>query len=246
MPHGQVLLRMSLACLPRPSYGNAKGWTHTYNPPSHKNTRSIFAGSADVLRAARKVLPPVASGAPFQECEKFWSFGLMRGMQVRNVEEFDVYRSDMVGTLMPRYQRQFDAYTTTENPNFLETASLVDGGIGLNFDWHRHNAMRFESHHQKAKNDARKGAGKKVANVHAFHNHLVQKAVLAMDLELHTLGRIPPTRELRRRIDVVPKVIFDRRRSFLPHIKSQPALQEPHFESQDSNLAFCDFNSCFW
>ena len=98
---------------------------------------------------------------------------------------------------------------TGQNPNFIETLGLVDAGLGLGFDSFKLNAMRFEAHHQKAKQFARQGMGIPVKDVHDFHTRLVEKATIAMDMELHTLGRIPPSRELRERFTQVPQGVFD-------------------------------------
>ena len=48
----------------------------------------------------------------------------------------------------------------TQNPNFIATLDLVDGGLGLGFNAWRHNAMYFEAWHRRAKDHARQGMGK--------------------------------------------------------------------------------------
>ena len=119
---------------------------------------------------------------------------------------------------------------TAQNPNFVETCGLVDAGLGLGFDAFKLNAMRFEAWHQQAKNHARQGMGKPVENVHAVHEDLTDKAAHGMDVSLQTLGRIPPTPELRRRFDIVPKSVFDaryHRRMLRPGHGSRPVGSIP-------------------
>ena len=109
-------------------------------------------------------------------------------------------------------QKLFDfSWVGGQNPNFIETLGLVDAGLGLGFDSFRLNAMRFENHHQRAKQHARQGMGMGINDVHSFHAALVDKAALAQDVTLHTLGRIPPSLSLRQRFPLVDQAIFDAR-----------------------------------
>lgn len=90
--------------------------------------------------------------------------------------------------------------------------------------------MKFEAWHQNAKNHARKGMGKKITNVHAFHGELTEKACLRMDVELHTLGRIPPTRRMREAFQLVFPSIFHSRyheRLLTPTHGSRPEAEVP-------------------
>ena len=38
------MTQMGLLCMPRPSYFNKHGWTHSVEPPFNKTTRAVAAG----------------------------------------------------------------------------------------------------------------------------------------------------------------------------------------------------------
>ena len=206
-------MQTALSCLPRPSYGDARAYTHSFEVPSYKVARSCLTSTCDHLRVARKLLPAAVRTDKFQLCERLWFFGFMRMLQVTNQEHFLVLRSDMARHLMPHYQRLFAEYTTVFNPNFVETMSLLDAGLGLSFDWKRFDALMFETWHQRAKWHASKGTGVPISNVHSFLNVLLEKDVLSMDFLMTTLGRIPPTKFLRRFYTTTPATVFRARYS---------------------------------
>ena len=183
--------------MPRMSFYDATGWTHTFETPEHKKTRAIISGACDFFVAAAKLLPADKLGPDFAFLQRLLFFGHLRCFQVSNPTEFKVFRRDYLQDLMVEYRHRFRGYRVVWNPNFLETFTFVDNGLGTVFNWHALSGMRFESWHQTVKGDSRKGAGISLLDVHHFHNRLHLKAMLAMDLELRTLGRIPPTRELR-------------------------------------------------
>ena len=109
----------------------------------------------------------------------------------------------------------------------------MDAGLGLGFDAFVLSVMRFEAWHQMCKNHGRQGMGRPMDNVHEYHGHLTDKSAAAMDAELHTLGRIPPTRALRERFSLVPKAVFDtryHRRMLRPRHGSRPLSAIPGFD----------------
>ena len=185
--------------MPRVSFYNTTGWRHTFEKPSHKKTRAILSGTCDFFFAAPKMLPACLLGPEFEFLQQVFFFGFMRCFQVSDPESFKVFRRDFLQCLMPQYRQRFREYRAVWNPNFLETFTLVDNGLGTVFNWHALSGMKMEQHHQQGKGDSRKGAGTSLVDVHDFHNTITLKSTLGMDLELETAGRIPPTRALRMR-----------------------------------------------
>ena len=182
----QGLVLMALESMPRVSYADKRGFTHTFETPEHKSAHRIVAGVIDFFRAATKMLPALADNTKFRLLHDWWFFGLLRTIFVDDPDKFAVFRADFLQTLMPLMRRAFQEYSFVYNHNFRELVNLVDNGIGMNRDWMRFNGMQFERHHQDAKGSAALGMGIAASRVHL------------LNVKLHTLGRIPLTREGRR------------------------------------------------
>ena len=113
---------MGLSCLPRPSYGNRHGWTHSFAVPSVKVSRSCVSSVCDHLRVLPKLFPAVSADVDFQTCDRMWWWGFARCLQIKSEDEFYPFREDFMGTLMPDYKARFgERYTTTEVPIFLQS-----------------------------------------------------------------------------------------------------------------------------
>ena len=213
--YSQNLTTLVLEETPRVSYSNTRGWTQMMEKPTHKKARGVLSGTCDYLVMAPKLVPLARLGDKFVFLRKLFFFGFMRTFHVTRTT-FAVFRRDFLELLMPEYRRRFREYRAVFNPNFVETFSLVDAGLGMTHDWFKLAGLKFEQHHQNAKKDGRKGLGLPVRDIHAWHAQLFLKSTLALDLKLHTMGRIPPTRALRRRGACVDPDVFALRHS--PHM----------------------------
>ena len=111
---GQEFAREGLLCLPRPTYGNSRAWTHSFETPSYKVGRMVITSVCDHLRVVHKLLPPVAAHPNFVLCDKMWWFGFMRCFQIDSPDKFYPFRHDYAEILVPAYKKAFAEFTTVQ------------------------------------------------------------------------------------------------------------------------------------
>ena len=140
----QDVLKAAMGLVPRPSFYNMRGYTQTFEKPSHKMARGVLSGTTDYLILTPKVIPAEHLGGDFEFLRKLYFFGFMRTFHVSSPAEFAVYRRDYLQTLLVDYRQRFRKYRTVFNPNFLESFSFVDNGIGMSYDWFQEAGLKFE------------------------------------------------------------------------------------------------------
>ena len=221
----QELITLGLECLVRVSYSNRSAWTHSFDSPDHKIGHAVVASTLDFVRVTRKLLPVVASGHVFQLIMLWIFFALWRIMFVTTQRDFAAFRADALQDLMPAMRTTFREYKFVYNHNFHEFVSLVDCGLGTTLNWLACHGFIFEMHHQQGKRAAKKGLGVPIMLIHKLHRKMVDAAMVGMDVRLHTLGRMAPTRALRQSGVLVQQSVFDQRHSqkMFPRDGGRPA-----------------------
>jgi len=207
----QRLVRYACSTLLAPSFWNRRAWTTLDKTPKHKLSHTVRAQSLNWVRLVRKLLPDFHVTAKNQAWTDYFLFGAFRMKFVTTREQYLVVRKDLLVDTMPAIRNLYRRKTFVWNHNFVEHHTLVDGGLGHWLNTWAFSSSVFERRHQRAKHDATKNlGGGRLLEPDVLHMRLMARAAMAFDLEMYTLGLIPPSCRLRNKTTPVTKHAHDR------------------------------------